>query len=71
MKTLILTLMLALPMTVAAQDTADRWVPGQKVAALTAAYKAFCESVLGGEYGYTQTPKGPTGWRCKGGVWEK
>lgn len=56
-------------MPVAAQDTADRWVPGEKAQALAALYEAFCESALKGEYGYDQTADGPSGWYCKDGSW--
>ena len=70
MKKTILILALLLPVAAGAAKPThpDRWVPGERFVALGAFWATLCET-LGGEYGYTQTPEGPTGWECKGIDW--
>jgi len=66
MKKLLLLVVLLFPLVASAQMTIQP-IRIPILAQLQAAYTALCEDVMGGSYGYTQTPNGPTGWYCEGG----
>lgn len=67
MKKLLLTTVLLFPLVATAQVASVQPVRVPVLAQLQMLYTMLCEDVMGGSYGYTQTPSGPTGWSCEGG----